>query len=301
MPAKTEVSHASSVVSRLRQRLTAVVERLATIMNESPVHYFERDGGGVYFVCPQYHWGELAPAQRAAQLQIKREYETVHELINHLLKGAPEDLVHEYKEADGSLRVWIEFDSNWSLSPDKNKNDTKMRAAAAKTEKILAVLETVGTAELIVVPDTNSLLKQPDPVSYREIAGSDRLVFMLLPTVLGELDRLKIEHKNPDVRQKAQAAIRRIKGWRNQGTLTAGVTVDASITVRAAHKEPNMKKTLSWLDADVADDRIIAAMITLQAEQPSAQFVLVTADINLQNKADVALIETAEPPEDAAL
>ena len=73
-----------------------------------------------------------------------------------------------------------------------------------------------------------------------------------------------------------------------------GVTVDHSITVRACHCEPNMGRTLSRLDAIVQDNRSIASVIELQVEQPSARIVLVTGNINLQNKADVALIETAE-------
>ena len=110
------------------------------------------------------------------------------------------------------------------------------------------------------------------------------------------MDHLKIEHRNPDVRDKAKAAISRIKGWRLQGSLGSGVTVDKSIIVRAWHAEPDMKSTLPWLDASVPDDRIIASVLGIQAAQPADRLVLVTADINLMNKADAALVEAVEPP-----
>jgi hypothetical protein len=244
----------------------------------------------------KHHWGELTPVQRATQLQLKREYEPVAELIRLLVRRAPEDLVKEFVDADRSFRTWIEFGTNWRLSPDKERNDASLRSDAADLDRVLTVLAVTGTSELIIVPDTNSLLKTVDPVAYRSIAGSDSLLFLLLPTVLGELDRLKVEHRNSNVREEAQAAIKRIKGWRQQGTLSVGVTVAGSITVRAQHEEPDMKNTLSWLDSSIQDDRIIASIIALQAAQPSSRIVLVMGDINLQNKADAALIETAELP-----
>ena len=81
-----------------------------------------------------------------------------------------------------------------------------------------------------------------------------------------------------------------------KGPSSSGVTVDKTITVRASHAEPNMRKTLSWLDSEVKDDRIISSVIALQAEHPAARVLLATTDINLQNKADAALVEVVEGP-----
>ena len=55
--------------------------------------------------------------------------------------------------------------------------------------------------------------------------------------------------------------------------------------------EPDMKSSLSWLRGDVRDDRIIASVLELQSVNPVSRVILVTGDINLQNKADVAMIE----------
>jgi predicted ribonuclease YlaK len=57
-----------------------------------------------------------------------------------------------------------------------------------------------------------------------------------------------------------------------------------------------MTNTLSWLDSSVPDDRIIASVLALQADRPGAAVVLVSSDINLLNKADAALVESAETP-----
>jgi predicted ribonuclease YlaK len=104
-----------------------------------------------------------------------------------------------------------------------------------------------------------------------------------------------------EVREGAKRAITRIKGWRDQArragrTLNDGTVVDGSITVQSLHIEPDVKDSLSWLDASVADDRIIAAVLTVAAEHPAARVVLVTGDVNRQNKADAATLETADPP-----
>jgi predicted ribonuclease YlaK len=51
-----------------------------------------------------------------------------------------------------------------------------------------------------------------------------------------------------------------------------------------------------WPAGTPTDDRIIAAVLAVAAEHPAARVVLVTGDINLQNKADAAMLETADTP-----
>ena len=57
-----------------------------------------------------------------------------------------------------------------------------------------------------------------------------------------------------------------------------------------------MNYTLGWLDPSNNDDRIIANALELQRTYPSDKVVLVTGDINLQNKAELAKLPYAEPP-----
>ena len=145
-----------------------------------------------------------------------------------------------------------------------------------------------------MIPDTNAIASEPAPIKYKRIAIDDTFVFLLLPTVLAELDALKIYHRNPDFREKVIKVINMIKGWRNQDNLRDGVTVDRTITVKAIANEPDMAQTLSWLAKENRDDRIIASVLQVQSAYPHARIVLVTGGINLSNKADVARIETAE-------
>jgi hypothetical protein len=285
-----------SAASKLRKQLSRVVDGLAELIETLPVHRIEREDGDLVFAGgPEHYWGKLSHNQSARQLALKRQYEPISELLVLLLRQAPNSLMERLRDANVSFRVWLELDGyNWSVSPNADQNVKEMRKVAEQLEQILSVLDVTGKGEVILVPDTNSLLNTADPTQYRKVAANDSFTFMLLPSVLGELDRLKIEHRNPDIREKAKKIISRIKGWRLQGSLSDGVTVDKSITVKASHSEPDMENTLSWLRADNQDDRIVASVLALQAQEPTAHVVLVTGDINLLNKADAALIDTAE-------
>jgi len=105
---------------------------------------------------------------------------------------------------------------------------------------------------------------------------------------LSELDELKIKSSNPDFQKKVKSVITRLKGYRQQGNLIDGVTVEKSIKLKMVASEPNFDKTLSWLDRENNDDRIIASALEIQRDNPSSAVCLVTSDINLQNKTEMA-------------
>jgi hypothetical protein len=94
-------------------------------------------------------------------------------------------------------REWIELETNHALTPDRTRNEAALRKDTAELEHVLSVFEGVGDRGVLLVPDTNTLVDQPDPSLYRSIAGRDDFRFVLLPVVLGELDELKIAHKAP--------------------------------------------------------------------------------------------------------
>jgi hypothetical protein len=302
-PARNGGDVSQTTPGRLRTSLEFIVEATLNLTRGLGVHRLERDLGlMVILTGADFYFDKLSAPQQAAQMMVKRRYETFSEIVRVLLRGAPETLVAEWKEADERFReAWVELGTNHSLTPDRARNEAALRKDAAELAHVLSVLQGIGDDGVLLVPDTNSLVDQPDPAVYRPIVGRNDFRFVLLPPVLGELDELKIAHKNPDVREGAKSAITRIKGWRDQArragrTLNDGTIVDGSITVQSVHIEPDVKGSLSWLDAFVADDRIIAAVLAVAAEHPAARVVLVTGDVNLQNKADAAMLETADTP-----
>lgn len=136
-----------------------------------------------------------------------------------------------------------------------------------------------------------------DVRSYKKIADQEDFIFIIVPTVLEELDKLKIMHRDLDFKEKVKKTIKRIKGYRNQGDLLKGVKVDKKIIVKMLAKEPNFDTTLRWLDKLNNDDRIIASALEIQRKHPASLVILVTADMNLQNKSAMASLFFEEPPE----
>ena len=283
-----------STASRLRSDLNSLTQRLAALVEELPIKRLDRYGGGVVIIAPEYYWGEPSAEQLNAQLAIKRDYEEWFDVFRSLFARATDDLHRRIREADQRLRMWIELRSNWSLQSDPPSNRDSLRNDAAHFIEILGIIEVSGPMPPVLIPDTNAIVGNADPTQYRTIAGDGSFIFLLLPTVLAELDELKNTHRNPDFREKANKVITRVKGWRNQGTLRNGVTVDRTITVKAVAIEPDMQDTLTWLDKENRDDRIIASVLEVQSSYPNARVVLVTGDVNLSNKADLARIETSE-------
>ena len=282
------------IAERLQSDLEALTDRIADLIRELPIKRRHRDGIVIVASSSDYNWGEATSEQLNDQLAIKRDYEEWFDIFKSVFAQATDDLNRRIKEADSRVRQWIELKSNWSISHNRAANEESLRADVKPFYEMHAILDAYGPAATILIPDTNAIVGEPAPSHYKAIACDGTFVFLLLPTVLAELDGLKINHRNPDFRNKVNKAITRIKGWRNQGSLREGVTVDRTITVKAVASEPQMDNTLSWLDENNRDDRIIASVLEVQSTYPNARVVLVTGDINLSNKADVARIETAE-------
>lgn len=279
-----------NAVDRISKSLDEVINRLADLMHTLEIKTMQKTRG-VVIIAPNHYWGELTADQQYRHMEIVRNYGQVTELLNAWFYNSSEDLTRQLKQAQESLEQWVELQSNWSLSTDREKNELKMKECSEKLYKLFAVLRSGPVDHVIAVPDTNSLLAEPDPAKYKNLLRVLNFEFLLMPTVLCELDELKMLHRNPNVRDKAKKIIKRIKGWRSQGSLLNGVTVDKTINVRAIHQEPDVENSLAWLDPKSADDRLIASTLTLQSTHPTARIILITGDINLQNKADAALIE----------
>ena len=162
--------------------------------------------------------------------------------------------------------------------------------------KLLNRLYDPFEGEVIFVPDTNALIYNPNLESWTFLECPQFSLF-LLPTVLSELDLLKINHRNVEVRNKSESLIRRIKEYRRRGKLTTGVTVVKDrIKIQSIAIEPDMNASLPWLDPDNKDDRILAGVIEVMRARPRSIVKAVSRDINFQNKAEFANIPFEEPP-----
>ena len=244
---------------------------------------------------PDYEWSGINDEQRKTQLELRRRIAVVHERLRLLFSGASPEVLQRIDDAKKQILAWIDLHLNWGLTGDTTKNES---AVQSEFEPLKTLLRALTTQErpVFVIPDTNALTTTPDPLKYKKIASTSRFHFILLAPVLGELDELKYKARDEIYRQKVATVIRRIAGWRRQGRLIDGVIYHSSITVMAVAAEPRFSLALSWLDPQNGDDRIIAATMEIQRNFASGCIVLVTDDLNLQNKADAAGIPWAEVP-----
>ncbi len=283
----------NTTAKKIRSKLETIQSELIDLTSKVSIEYQDYSRSGIVGF-PSHYWSELSAPQKSLQINLKREYKLVSELLSLFFRNGPKDLNYKFEQADKVIRNWIEFESGWYITRNRLENEKKLKKHFGDLFELIDILDVHNSDDIILIPDTNSLIQSCDPIKYKNAVSNKEYVFLLIPTVLQELDELKILHRNENVRDKAKKAITRIKGWRNQGSLISGVTVNKTITVKTIANEPDMNNTLSWLDKDNSDDRIVAKVIEVQNEFPASRVVLVTGDINLQNKAEAALIEYSE-------
>jgi hypothetical protein len=257
----------------------------------------ERDrNSGVFFAGANYAFNALSLEGRRLQSKLLGELKPFAAMARALLWRAPEGRREELDEAEKEiLEVVEQTHCVWHRSPGE-----ALEACQKQVRDLFEAIEALHDPDpdaVLFVPDTNALLYNTAIASWR-LPGIEQATLMLVPTVLGELDELKVSHKNPDVRAKSETLIRQLKEFRRRGRLTSGVTVvTGSLSIRALATEPNLDQTLPWLRAHSNDDRILGSMIEIMRLHPRARIALVTRDINLQNKAEMARISYVEPPE----
>jgi len=213
------------------------------------------------------------------------------------------DVATRIDETTASIRRWIERDGASDLSLPSTIDEAKKVVAEwfDALAELLVILEVGSPPKCYVIPDTNALLANPDLATYERAVGRSDFTAILIPPILSELDNLK-DRGSAEVGKKAQAFIRRLKGLRDKGRLNDGVSLTRTVSVMTTSREVDPAAVLDWLDPAVMDDRILAAALRFQSDHAHSTVVLVTSDLNLQNKADATGLPYAEtPPTDAQL
>lgn len=254
---------------------------------------------GVVFIAPDYTWAELNEKGLILKDKALKSCKGLFEYLDFLFEDKPREITDRYHDVKEALFYWIERDKGgWDFGLPSSINAVKaqLREKTTELKKLLSWLSESSTKEIILIPDTNTLIRNKEINTYGEKLGieNNKYTVIFLPTVLSELDKLKVTHRDEEFRKKIESIIKMIKGYRKQGNIHEGVTIFRSITVKMKAVEPNMQKTLKWLDPENNDDRIIASCLEIQKEYLGAKVILVTSDINHQNKAELALLPFAE-------
>lgn len=275
----------SNYIDKIQKLKVEILDKKDELFQNTRITKY-RPSEGVIFLGNPNHW---ASTDEKIQMELRKLYHSYYEKINLLLCHANDNLKKRILDCNLTLTNLIEQKDRTA----PNSLDVAIRIFNEKIKIYDEYLNLLAnkSERIILIPDTNSLIIQPEPLEYSKLVGSKDFIFLIMPTVLSELDKLKMVHRDENFRNKAKSVIKRLKGYRNQGDVLNGVTLNKTIILKMNAKEPNFKNSLGWLDENNMDDRIIAGALEVQLQNPSDTIAIVTADLNLQNKATLASLD----------
>ena len=300
--------HRSRVVSysaRLLDELQDIETSFTEILDDSEIRYVNpnKPGSGVVFLgAADWGWIPSDGKLTAARMKLLGQFGEWAHRVQLLFAHPTPEVKRTLEDLQAFVLRWLERDQDDHTIPRTIDEAKRVASANFDGYRALIRLTTTSTSPVVrLVPDTSALLDNPELGSYVHDLPVGAAVMHLLPTVLRELDEIKdAARKTQDVRDRARSLQRRLKGLRDKGDLMAGVHVTKSLVLRFETREVNPSSVLHWLDPSINDDRVLASGIQIQAAHPDDSALLVTSDMNLQNKATAAGMPYIEPPPDPA-
>lgn len=284
-----------TVSQLITEEADRLLKGIKELLGEENIHLTDLNANseGIFHLGPHYAFPPLDDLEKKRlQSRLIDEHKRFFDLINTLLREKVNS--YELDAWTNTLRDIIEQRLVWQPTTDKVYEEAK--TVMMKILESISYLYDPVEGAVILIPDTNALIFSPAFHDW-SFDGIEKFEILLISTVLEELDRLKIEHRNPEVRDKAKRVIAQIKEYRRRGSLNEGVTVvKERVRLRSRATEPRVVETLPWLDPNSQDDRILASVIETMRTHVRSAVILVTSDINLQNKAELARIPFLEPP-----
>ena len=269
------------------------------LINYSNIYRFNNNNYGKVFYLSlngEYFFKELTTEGKRIQSDLLNNYSHYCSTLRTLLNEQVTLTINEFDKINKEILIIIQQNQHIHY---KNKEEANNKAIELIDEQLNLIFELYNISSKIDIylPDTNALLLNQDLTKWR-FKCSTQFVILLTPTILSELDKLKIEHRNEDVREKANKIIKQIKGFRQRGSLINGVNLVNNIsTLKSIATEPDFSNTLQWLDFNNNDDRFIASYFEVLKSYPNSNIFVVTSDINLQNKLEFSLIPYVESPD----
>jgi rRNA maturation endonuclease Nob1 len=293
------------VANSFLENLLSELDRLETLIYElldaSKIGHSRDDpGSGIVWIGSSLYWDKLDNEGLIKQAKALKAFTSIYEIIEFIFSDKPSDTKSKIGEIKTSVMSFVDQKAGlllWEVPSSISEAKKTIQSSLVDLRSLLDSFKSTGEQGFIMIPDANALIRNPDIHTYGDDIGSNRYTIIFIPTVLSELDSLKIIRREEEFRKKVESVINRIKGFRQQGSLLDGVITYKTVTVKTIATEPNVKEVLSWLDENVSDDKIIATSLEIQRQNLGAKVVLVTSDINLQNKAEAARLPYIETPE----
>jgi len=171
------------------------------------------DMGGisVYAIgSPDYRWKKLTIHQERKQIELSKLHNDFIEYLDGLVSITPISAIQKrYEKIKKEFETWLYLEKNFALSDSIEKNKKSYLDTVNEMRSILELYKKQEDS-FIIVPDTNALFIEPDPAKYIDIVNLKKFIFLLLPTVVSELDKKAKEEK--DIGKKAKGLIKKNKG-----------------------------------------------------------------------------------------
>ena len=293
---KTYPAPMETTIQKITNSLTEINSRLISFLEQySKIKRVVFPGDGIFLSGGDYSFENLPPQAIPIQDKLFKDFNTQMDIIEVLILKSPSQHKREIKE--NTIPIIHSILQN-DMTSEKSIPHV-IETINENIKNIVLVLKQLFPIENqipILIPDTNALYFNTE-IEEWTFKNIQKFTIILTPSVLRDLDKHKMEHKNENIRDKAASLINKIKEYRRRGKLIDGVVITKDkIDLISIATEPNFEFTLKWLDEKNEDDRLIAETLEIMRSYCNRPVILVTADINLQNKCDVADLIYLEPP-----
>lgn len=294
----------NTVLENVRIDATRIRQLLEELLARSSIkRWHDPDRDAFVYIGGHFAWEQLDGVGRQIQAKGLEEYRRFYSVLSTLLREQPEDTLAGLEEANTRILHVIQQREPLYTADPKPHFDGAFKALDSQVG-LLNRLHGQADGKPAFVPDTNALIFNPAIDKWR-FDGAAEFAIVLTPPVLSELDNLKVNHRVEAVREKSEKVIRQVKECRRRAAaagirLADGVVLVSGVSeIVAIATEPQMARSLPWLDPANKDDQLLAAVIEVCRMRPRSPVLLVTGDINLQNKAEFANVPFVEPPDAA--
>lgn len=271
-------------IEHLLSELAAFEASYLAVTESSEIRKRKLSGGGVVVMTnAPFAWVASTAEVEGQRMDLLRRLRDWAPRFRLLFPHPTPGVRRRVEDSIGLLEDWLSRGTRAKHPAPRDIPAAVTRAAAsvATLRELLALLPTDEWRVRLVV-DTNILLDDPDLSIYKDAIGL-RYMVHLLPVVLREVDDKKRD-RNPDLRDAAKKADRRLKGLRDNGDVRVGARVAGDVYAVFEHIEPKGENLPNWLDLDVPDDRLVASSLLLQSQHPGSLLYVATNDLNLQTK-----------------
>ena len=266
------------------------------LANYSKIVRRSNSGNGFIYLGGEYGFEQLPKEAVSIQDKLFKRFNNISQIISILLIDSVDLHIKEFETCKETITSFITQDDRTYIQ-NIQQVIQKTRKNFDDIKDVIINLYPNSKNDPILIPDTNALYANTE-IEKWEFETFDKFIVALTPSVLSDLDKHKIEHRNESVRNKALKLINKIKEYRRRGKLSEMVhVVKDKIWIFTIANEPDFQKTLGWLDKENDDDRLVAETLEIIRKYGDRAVIVITSDINLQNKLEMANLSFLEPPE----